>query len=411
MSILCLYIFPKKFKYDNIIRVKIEMQARYYQFALDYTKKITEYCLTYNAWPKQFSNPQNAQEELSNKLYKWLQGSHFFSKNKPFKYQNVCNEEGVLIVNILRSLYEKYFCPKSYDSKRLDYILSRIKSIQKYCEEYQEWPKQMHHPATEKEFKSDNYARWLKSSNYKSKEAEFKYATLKDSKGCLIITILDDLYAKYYVPLVGTEENIIAITNDIISYCITYNEWPTSVKSPQSKKDELANRLTGWLHKSHFYYPERFKYAHINYRENLKVQGLLELYYVSYGSSVRLRQDSYYTKLKPRIKDDIIFLLYNCIIKLFHTITTSYESYLLYLEKIKNMISTYNINITIEEISNYLRLSDEELQNIFYQKYCIYSLANINDLAYLYHLLYIAFLPRNNIAQERVRKTKLQDKP
>lgn len=442
-------------------------------------KAIINYCTKYQEWLRKYQNPQTAKEKESQRLYKWLQRHNFFAENKPFTYQGIKDENGTLIVDILNNLRQEYPLKPNYT-----YVFDLVQEIKIYCETYKEWPKLVYKPTTPKQIASNRHAYWLNKVHYKDDKEEFKYTTLKDEKGQLLIATLDALYAKYYkapqtleekaeamvnelinycetfnkwphlypkpknpqevkanqiyqwlakhnalsdskacpfssvknqegvllLDIINNlrnqysfvnrsfptiqEEHVIAITNDIINYCLTYHEWPTATKKPQTKKEELSNRLDYWIDRSHFYSPEKFKYNHIFYYKHIRVYDILLLYYATFGYAKR--KTNFYTKLENELKEDTIFLLYNCIIKLFQYATTSYEGYLSYLKKIENILSNISLNITLKEIIEYLKLSKEELETTFYQKYCIYSLANDNSLAYLYHLLYIAFLPQSS---------------
>lgn len=300
-------------------------------------------------------------------------------------------QDGTLIKDIFNRLENKYPYANSYNRRKSDYIISLIQEIEKYCINYHKWPIEISHYKTKEEELSNRLARWLVSTGYTRSHENFKYADLSDSNGNLIVDTLDYLYDKYYRHQETKEEYLVSIVSDIIKYCQSFNEWPTAVKHPTTPKEKLGNKLCAWLHKSHFYVPDKFKYPDIYYIKNITIQSILNLYCATYGNSIRARSDSYYTKLALELKDDIMFLIYSCLIKLFQA-SLSYEKYLKITQKLQDLIIQYNIPIELQDFISLSSHSTIERTIIFEQKYHQYSLANDNSLAYLYHLLYAASL-------------------
>ena len=73
------------------------------EYVLLQLSRIEEYCWLYNEWPKR-NNKKNkiSDETTSEQLSKWLKNSKYGTEN--FKYNNVVDENGVKVIDILNKL-------------------------------------------------------------------------------------------------------------------------------------------------------------------------------------------------------------------------------------------------------------------------------------------------------------------
>jgi len=94
------------------------------QSIINYVENITEYCETYKEWPKQHVIDKICKDgTTSNQLAYWLNQTSGYTHGQ-FKYNDIINENGVKVKEILDELYDKY----KVKTKTKKMELSSIKS-------------------------------------------------------------------------------------------------------------------------------------------------------------------------------------------------------------------------------------------------------------------------------------------
>ena len=266
-------------------------------------------------------------------------------------------------------------------------IIRLAGEIQSYCLDNNDQPKEVSKPKSTKELTSRRLYRWLRKSYYSPENNKFKYNYLLFPDGSSVKNFLDQLYKKYYKENIRSNEHVIALVSEIIKYCIKYNNWPYQARQSTEEQDLLSTKLSCWLMHSYYYKDEEFKYKDILFTPNLRVKDVLDFFFLSYGG--KNSRINYYKKLAAEIEVDKILALYNIIVKLDASISTSFEEYDYYYNLLRQMLNDLNIGLTLENILELLRLPHGFRQYEFEKWYAIHSIANNNELAYLFHLLYL----------------------
>ena len=155
-------------------------------------KNIEEYCKLYGEWPKSHNKKCKVGDEMtSRQLTNWLYTSRYNSDK--FKYEDIVDENGIKVIDILNNLFSKYGRVSQKRDKR---IILMVKNIEEYCELYGEWPKQRdyEHKVSDGTTSQQLYS-WLMTSGYNS--GKFKHKDMVDENGNLVIEILDKLNVIY----------------------------------------------------------------------------------------------------------------------------------------------------------------------------------------------------------------------
>ncbi len=170
----------------------------------DDIEKLRKFCYTHNAFPMKGLKVTREVQEQALKLANWL-GKLNFKKDRPdlflFPDLMIGDEKVFEVINSLANLFYK---PEKYT---LEFVLARVRDLQKYCRTYKEWPKYFDNPKTVKENEANFLVEFLKESGYLS-EYGFKYPDLRDEKGILIKDILDKYYAIFRENINDFEEKI-----------------------------------------------------------------------------------------------------------------------------------------------------------------------------------------------------------
>lgn len=234
------------------------------------------------------------------------------------------------------------------DRKSIAYIYKIISSLQLYCYYTKSWPTQVHKPKNASESVSRRLSRWLKETGYTSDKEHFKYKDLVMPDNTSVLSILDNLYSKYYVPPKTTEDHIKDLTSDIVMYCENYNAWPKLIKNPKNPREELSNRLASWLAKSHYLSASDFKYSSVIYTADITVKEALDYFYLYFGYHPNVTNKfDYFSHLKSAYSSSISKML-DLIISLGHA--SNIDIYNENLNNIAEIIDQEHLNITISEI-------------------------------------------------------------
>ena len=179
------YIYIKDERGELIIN-RLNYLYKKYRDEVRWVNKIEEYCKNNGEWPKQdIKDKYVSKSDLtsSDQLAQWL--AHLGYNKGKFKYKDIEDENGNLIIDRINYLHAKY-----RDEVKL------VNKIEEYCKNNGEWPK----GAIKDKYvsKSDlttshQLARWLIYSGYNKEK--FKYSDIKDENGVSIYDRLNELYS------------------------------------------------------------------------------------------------------------------------------------------------------------------------------------------------------------------------
>ena len=263
---------------NNLIRDNRNMY--YIDNILSWVNRIEEYCKNNGEWPKGSVKDKYVSESdliTSDQLAKWL--SYLGYNKGKFKYKDIKDENGNLIIDRLNYLHAKYRNEVRWVNK-----------IEEYCKNNGEWPKQ----GIEDKYVSESdlttsaqLAKRLISSGYNVED--FKYSDIKDENGILVIDRLKYLQAKY--------RNEVRWVEKIEEYCKNNREWPKQgIEDKYVSENDLttSHQLAIWLRRSgynkgEFKYKDikdekgeliinRLNYSHAKYRDEVRMVNKIEEY-------------------------------------------------------------------------------------------------------------------------------------
>lgn len=374
--------FSGEFRYKNIktdsgLTLKEELDSLYLMY--DSTKKdsvgyvlkkfreIKKYCEKYQEWPKQYKNPTTEKEKEAKKLNNWLCNSCYYSEE--FKYKSIKTENNLTLQQELDKLYLKYSANKK---GTISFVLKKVEEIKLYCNKYQEWPRYIDNPTTEKDRESNRLYAWICYSGYLKKE--FKYDNILSQNGVKIRYELDSLYNKLYDKRI---DNLLTMAESLKKYCEEYQEWPKQHSNLKTEKEKKSQKLYRWLFNSG-YISGNFKFTHVKFN-GTSVKTILDYYYFMYGvNNIWSAKDSH----------DVAASSYYYVINIWKELENNNEEMVkYYYEALKNLLGNKFSQFNVEEIMNILSHDIDSISEYFLHKYLEYSIAN-DTWIYFYKSLY-----------------------
>lgn len=256
----------KEYSYINrTVRDKIEM--------------IKEYCKTYNEWPKMHLKPKNEKEKISKHCYAWLNRNCYF-KGDEFTYKDFLID-GKSAKEILDELYKEY---AKTTRGSVFYHIEKVKQLKSYCETYEEWPRKIKNPKTEREVLSSNLGNWMIKRT--SDEAE-DWMIENSIDGNPIVEVLKELRDGYSSLIFVNRPYVVDKIEEIISYCNKYKEFPGRVGEPTNEKEILSDQIRLWLY-NHGYLNENkdFQFAKVIIKDGKTAKEILDKLYKKYEHKI-----------------------------------------------------------------------------------------------------------------------------
>ena len=260
--------------------------------AIEMTKRVVLFSHANKMFPKHYPKPKDEIERESRELYGWVYRSNYFDGN--FKYRGVCDENGQMLEEKIEEVYLKY---ASNIQGSLPYLLSVVERIEKYCNEYKEWPRHIPNPKTEKEITSDKLYDWLQRNGLTNAKMDENNPKYKREKWQIVLSHLQKIYSKYGYTVNGTAENFLHLLDEIEHFCIKNNRWIKKYPNPKNELEKKSNHLYERLRDTHYHSSKReFIYMDLKDRNGILVKERLDALYRRYSSN---NQNSpYYVQAK-----------------------------------------------------------------------------------------------------------------
>ncbi len=258
-------------------------------------EKIRHYCETYKEWPKMYLKPKNKKEELSKFCYTWL-NRNFYFKGDEFIYKDFLIN-GKTAKELLDELYNEY---GKTTRGSIPYHIEKVKQLKKYCETYEEWPRNLENPQTKRDILSSQLANWMAKRN--SDEAE-EWMIKNSIDGKPIFEILKELRDNYSSLIFVNRLYVVDKIEEIIEYCRKYKEFPGRVSEPTTKKDMLSDQIRRWLY-NHGYMNENkdFQFATVIVKDGKTAKEILDRLYKKYAYKIPGTPEYAKEKVKEIIK-------------------------------------------------------------------------------------------------------------
>ena len=254
--------------------VKFKQNKEITDYAIKKVNEIIKFSNQYHMWIKKYPNPSNELEIKSNVLYNWLGKSEFFKGRIAFKYRDIYIKDTSLY-DIIYKIYSKYSYTIQHSEDNWRHHASQVIE---FCNKYNEWPRAVIRPKTEKDLESMRLNAWLQNHElYRGRESvkialEKASTTGETPRGVStkmleklddVIDMIDEKY-QMYKDQICAERNAIKLVEDIETYCKKTGKWINDFKNPKTPDEINSRRLYSRLYSSSYLNSDgSFKYYNI----------------------------------------------------------------------------------------------------------------------------------------------------
>ena len=175
--------------------IKIEEDTYFTKEAvLGFVKLLKNYCEKYKEWPKKYQYVKTKRENISTRLFNWIKASNFYKGKEEFKYNELVDENGNNIYEVLKELYIKYgYQVQNYNP----HAIYMARQLEDYCRTFEEWPSQLGDPNTIKGQLSKQLYIYVLRNGCIKEESEYSHYDIENEEGIKIGSIVDNCYHEY----------------------------------------------------------------------------------------------------------------------------------------------------------------------------------------------------------------------